>query len=229
MYRGHIRSRSFLVPLVAYALTVVPAAAQDQDNQLWLNGRASAAIADGVDLQFETNHRFGDADGGLYESEYLLALGREFESGLEILGGVNRVIGLEDGRVANTEWRPRQQIGFPLWRLGGGEFAGRIRFEQRFRRGSDDIGVRVLPEIAYSLPLARSVDLRIAHESYFPLNDTDFGQTAGHERMRNSAAMAFGLPEKFRIEVGYMNQYRFNGDEPDVMEHALTLSGSVDF
>lgn len=63
--------------------------------------------------------------------------------------------------------------------------------------------------------------IRLAHESYLNLNTTDFGQDAGHKRMRNSAALSSPITERVNSEIGYMNQYRFNGDDRDIMEHAL--------
>jgi hypothetical protein len=216
-------------PIVALAFAATPVSAQDHDAQLWLQLGASREFSDGLTLEFETKQRLSADDGGLYESQYLGAISVEVAEGVTLTGGVNRVIGISGGRASNTEWRPRQQISFPITNLGQGELAGRVRFEQRFRSDGDNVGYRLRPEISYALPLRYRLELQFAHESYLNLNTTDFGQDAGHERMRNSVALSLPIGKSVDAEVGYMNQYRFNGSERDLMEHALTTSLLVGF
>ncbi len=215
--------------ILALASTPTLALAQDQDAQLWAKAGVSGEISDGVALKFEMNQRLSDRREGLYESQYLAAISLDVADGVTLTGGMNRVVDIADGRVRGTEWRPRQQISFPITKIGTGELGGRVRFEQRFTSGSDDVGHRVRPEISYALPLGDRLDLVIAHESYFNFNTTDFGQDAGHERMRNSAALAVPISKIVDVEIGYLNQYRFNGDDRDLMEHALTTALSVSF
>ena len=218
-------------PFVLAALLFViatPAVAQDQDAQLWISAKASAELRDGVELELETNQRFSDDRGGVYESQYVAALAFTIGSGLTLTGGINRVVGRTNGRVQNTEWRPRQQISFPIAKLGPGALSGRIRFEQRFRSDDKETGHRVRPEVSYALPLKGELEVEFAHESYFNLNGTDF-QKAGHERMRNAVRLSHPISKSVDGEVGYMNQYRFNGGDRDLMEHALTTALSVSF
>ncbi|MDK2766321.1 MAG: DUF2490 domain-containing protein [Sphingomonas sp.] len=217
----------FLACALLFAAATPAAHAQVEDEQLWIKLSAETALSDGVDLELETNQRLGNADGGLYESQYVAKIGVDIGGGFKLTGGLNRVVAVEDGRVDNTEWRPRQELGFPDLTLGKGALSGRIRLEQRFRSDGDDVGHRVRPEISYTLPLSDTVDLELGHESYFNLNTTDFGQRAGHERMRNFVEIGFPLTGKVDAAVGYLNQYRFNRTAPDRMEHALTLGLAV--
>ncbi|MFD1789949.1 DUF2490 domain-containing protein, partial [Sphingomonas floccifaciens] len=166
---------------------------------------------------------------GLYESQYSGVISVKIAKGVMLTGGVNRVVAVSNDRVSNTEWRPRQQISFPIIALGRGKLAGRVRFEQRFRSDGSDVGHRVRPEVSYAIPLTDKLKFRLAHESYFNFNTTNFGQRAGHERMRNSAALSFPMAKGVSAEVGYMNQYRFNRDGRDLMEHALTTGLSAKF
>lgn len=218
---------------LACALLLVaatPAAhAQVEDEQLWIKLSAKTDLSEQVDLALETNQRLGNAEGGIYESQYIAKIGVDIGGGFKLTGGLNRVVAVEDGRVDNAEWRPRQELGFPDLALGNGALSGRIRVEQRFRNDGDDVGHRVRPEISYTLPLSETVDLELGHESYFNLNTTDFGQRAGHERMRNFIEIGFPLIDKVDAAIGYLNQYRFNRTAPDRMEHALTLGLSASF
>ena len=205
---------------IASAFVAAPVFAQEHDAQLWLTANASAELADGVKLELETNQRISNNNGELYESQYLAALAVRLAKGVTLTGGVNRVVRPRDGRVQSTEWRPRQQIGFPIAKLGPGQLAGRLRLEQRFRSDDSHTGHRLRPEITYTVPIHGDVRLRIAHESYQNLNTTGF-QERGHERMRNWAVVIFPVAEGLNAQLGYMNQYRFNDDDPDVMEHGL--------
>ena len=217
----------FLACALLFAAATPAAHAQVEDEQLWIKLSAETALSDGVDLELETNQRLGNAEGGIFESQYVAKIGVDIGGGFKLTGGLNRVVAVEDGRVDNTEWRPRQELGFPDLTLGKGALSGRIRLEQRFRSDGDDVGHRVRPEISYTLPLSDTVDLELGHESYFNLNTTDFGQSAGHERMRNFVEIGFPLTGKVDAAVGYLNQYRFNRTAPDRMEHALTLGLAV--
>lgn len=218
----------FILALLA-GISATPARAQDQDSQLWVKLAASVDLVDDVALRLEMNQRISDDRDGLFESQYLAALAFKLANGVTLTGGLNRVVGLSGGRVASTEWRPRQQISFPISKIGPGKLVGRVRLEQRFRSNSGDVGHRVRPEISFALPLRKSLDLQLAHEDYFNLNDTDFGQNAGHERMRNSATLVVALSKTLKAEVGYMNQYRFNEDRRDLIEHALTTGLTANF
>lgn len=214
----------FLACALLFAATIPAAHAQVEDEQLWIKLSAKTDLSEQVDLAFETNQRFGNAEGGIYESQYVAKIGVDIGGGFKLTGGLNRVVAIEDGRVDNTEWRPRQELGFPDLAISKGALSGRIRLEQRFRSDGDDVGHRIRPEISYTLPLSDTVDLEVGHESYFNLNTTDFGQRAGHERMRNFVEIAFPLIDKVDAAIGYLNQYRFNRTAPDRMEHALTFS-----
>jgi hypothetical protein len=210
------------------SVTAVPVHAQDQDAQLWIRAGASISLTETVSLRAETNQRFSDDRGGLYESQYLTAVGVEVADGVTLTGGINRVVARSEGRTLATEWRPRQQIAFPIAGILGGELAGRVRLEQRFRSDDSEVGHRARPDISYSLPVDRGIRLEFAHESFFNFNDTSF-QLSGHERMRNSAAVAVPLSKALVVRGGYLNQYRFNGDARDLMEHALTLGVAASF
>ncbi len=222
----HLRTPFFASLLLASIAS--PALAQDQDQQLWFKLAAGTDLSEQVDLGFETNQRIGNDEGGIFESQYLAKISVDL-GGVKLTGGINRVVSISDGRVSSTEWRPRQEIGFPVATLGRGGLAARVRLEQRFRSDGDDVGHRVRPEVTYALPLTETLDLELAQEHYFNLNTTDFGQRSGHERMRNSIGLTFPIGSTVDAEIGYLNQYRFNRNARDRMEHALTTGLSVKF
>ena len=218
-----------IVCALLFAVAPAAAHAQSEDAQLWAKLSAQTSLSESISLELETNQRLGDAEGGIYESQYVAKIGVDIGGGFTLTGGLNRVIAVADGSVDNTEWRPRQELGFPDLAIGTGAVSGRIRLEQRFRSDGDDVGHRVRPEISYTLPLSDTVDLELGHESYFNLNNTDFGQRTGHERMRNFVEIGFPVTGKIDAAVGYLNQYRFNRTAADRMEHALTVGLTATF
>ncbi len=220
--------RRYLIACLPLFLAT-PAAGQEQDQQLWVKLGADVKISDNIKLRWETNQRLSEREDGFSESQYLAAVRVQIAEGVTMTGGVNRVVSIKNGKTSSTEWRPRQEISFPIAAASSTKLAGRMRFEQQFHSEGNDVGFRVRPEISVTTPLAKDLDLVIAHESYFALATTDFGERAGHERMRNSVSLALPLTDIIDAEIGYLNQYRFNRDEPDKMEHALTFAISFGF
>lgn len=225
-----MRTLLFALPLAALA---APALAQtDTDSQVWASADAATELADGVELSLETTARFGDGADGLYELEFGGWLSFDAGGGVTISTGYARVPGYSNGDLTKMEDRPRQQVSFPLARFAGGKLSGRIRLEERLRRDGDDIGLRLRPQIKYSLPLARGgrTALVLSHESFVELNDTDWGQTSGYARMRNAISIETPLNDAVTIEAGYLNQYDFGHDgEHDEMAHVATVGLSLAF
>ena len=54
---------------LALAAAATPAAAQEHDAQLWLTANASTELREGLKLELETNQRFSDDRGEVYESQ----------------------------------------------------------------------------------------------------------------------------------------------------------------
>lgn len=213
-------------------LAALPAAAQDTDSELWLTANAKAGIGEKTDLAIETIGRFSDRDG-FYEFEAGAAIEHEIAKGVKIAAGHFYVPGYDHGRFRYGEQRPRQQISFPIAAIAGGKLGGRVRTEQRFRTDGDDVGLRFRPQLNFEIPLGSgdaAPSLTLWHESYVNLNDTDWGQKAGYERMRNALAVAVPLSGPLGIEAGYLNQYRFaQGLGRDQMDNVATLTLSLDF
>lgn len=214
---------------VAALCLASPALAQEQDQELWLLGAASAPVGENTEFEFDTVARFGNDAGGLYELELNTLLNHEIGGGISIGGGYTRNIGYSRGDVTNTENRLRAQVGV-AGEVGKLKLSGRVRVEARFRNDGDDIGYRLRPQIKASLPLGGPFGLVLSHESFIPLNDTDWRQNAGYDRMRNFAGLNIKASKAVAFELGYMNQYAFRAAPArDVMDHALSIGTSLSF
>jgi hypothetical protein len=201
------------------------ALAQEEDQELWLTGAASVALGEDTKFEFDTVSRFGNDPGGLYEVEINTLIAHEIAKGVTIGGGYVRNINYSRGTVTRTEDRLRVQLGLS-GKAGAVKLSGRMRMENRWRSDGDDTGYRLRPQIKASLPIGDSpFSLVGSHESLIPLNDTDWGEEAGYDRMRNLVGVNWKASKLLSIEAGYLNQYRFGrGGDRDVMDHALSVS-----
>ena len=213
--------------ICAFPLLLLPTAAmaQDHDSELWITGSAKIAVSDPTDVEFESINRFSDDSGGLYEIELAGSVAHEISKGVTLGGGYVRVVNYSRGKVTRTEDRFRVQLGLS-GNAGPFKLSGRMRLEHRSRSDGDDTGYRLRPQIKASLPLGKSdFSLVGSHESLIALNDTDWGEKAGYDRMRNMVGVNWKASKLLSIEGGYLNQYRFaRGNSRDTMDHALAVT-----
>jgi hypothetical protein len=209
--------------LVAVALLLAtPAAAQQTDEQLWLQTNASVTIGAREKVTLEGIVRFSDRVGGLSHTEIGGLFTHTTRGGVELSFGYRHV---EDWNAAGrlpSEERLRQMILVPL----GSGLTGRLRFEQRFNSGGGEIGFRLRPRLGYDTPLGgHGLHLFATSEHFLNLNTTAWGASGGYERMRNAVGVSIPLGGQLRGEVGYLNQYRFGRDgRRDQMDHVATFT-----
>jgi hypothetical protein len=219
-----MRSRRFPVPALLGIALATPAAGQEQDGQLWTQMTATTGVGE-FDLGAHFIARAGDAADGIYQLQFGVDGERAVGGGIKAGVGYSYVPSYEDGELATREHRIRQQLSVPLGRVGGGEVAGRLRLEQRWRDDGDDVQFRLRPRVTWTHPIGpQGLAVRLLHESFINLNDTDWGAEARYDRMRNQVALRRDLAAGLTGEVGYLNQYGFGGEQADKMDHALTLA-----
>jgi len=215
-------SRYLLLPLLG-CFPAAPAAAEDRDTQLWTQTNATVALGK-FNLGTQFIARAGDAANGFYQLQFGVDVEREI-GGVTAGVGYSYVPSYEDGELTTREHRIRQQVSVPVGRLGRGEVAARLRLEQRWRDDGEDVKFRLRPRVTWTRPIGeKGLAVRLLHESFMNLNDTDWGQEARYDRMRNQVALRRDLAKGLTGEVGYLNQYIFQGDRPDEVDHALTFA-----
>ncbi len=87
-------------------LAALPAVAQQQDEQLWLQVNTNVPLADRWRVTLEQIARFGDRPDGLYQTEFGGILGYRVGPGVE-LGFGYRKVGAHNGNTAADEDRLR--------------------------------------------------------------------------------------------------------------------------
>lgn len=213
--------RSILLGLPLMILAS-PAAAQQTDEQLWLQTNGSLAIGAREKVTMEGILRFSDRVQGVSHTEIGGLFTRTLHSGVELSFGYRHVEDWDrNGRLPNEE-RLREMILVPL----GSGFAGRLRFEQRFNSSGGEIGFRLRPRLGFDTPInGHGLHLFATSEHFLNFNTTAWGQRGGYERMRNAVGISIPLARQLRGEIGYLNQYRFGRDgRRDQMDHVLTFT-----
>ena len=208
----------------------MPAAAQEQDTQLWTTATATTDLSDDVSLTGQFVARFSDRANGPSELQYQADIAVKLTSRLTVGGGYSYVPRYDQGDLTTREHRIRQQASLKLGTLLGGEVESRLRLEQRWRSDSDDVALRLRPRLQWTRQIGPDeLSVRLRHESFIHLNDTDWTGDARYARARNSALLTRRLGSSITGEVGYINQYSLADTGPDEMVHALTLGISFDF
>ncbi len=100
--------RLALIAPVALVLAI-PARAQQQDEQLWLQVNTNVPVAKGVRVTAEQIARFSDRQDGLYQTEFGALLGIALAKNVE-LGLGYRWVGAHNGNSGANENRFRQQV-----------------------------------------------------------------------------------------------------------------------
>jgi hypothetical protein len=215
--------------LLNAALAAAPAHAQQTDEQVWTTATANFSLGGGAKLGIHTVARFGDAAEGLSEVQ----LGSDVElgaGGFDLGAGYSYITRYSQGALTTREHRLRQQVSAGLGDLAGGQLAGRLRLEQRWRDDGEDIMLRLRPRLTWTRPIGPDgLALRLLHESFVHLNRTDWGGEARYDRMRNQIALRRRFGTGVTGELGYLNQYSFSGARRDEMVHALTAAFTFDF
>jgi hypothetical protein len=210
---------------ILLALTLLfgtPAAAQQTDEQLWLQANGSVTMGAREKVTMEGIVRFGNRADGLSHTEIGGLFTHTTRGGIELSFGYRHVEDWNQGVRLPNEERLRQMILVPL----GAGFNGRLRFEQRFNSSGGEIGFRLRPRLGFDTPVGvGNLHLVATTEHFLNLNTTAWGVRGGYERMRNAVGVSIPLGGGLRGELGYLNQYRFgrNGGR-DQMDHVATFT-----
>lgn len=204
------------------AISTPVAAKADEDSQYWATLTANTPISGPFLLGLELTARASDDQGRIYEFERIIDVGYKLSSRVTLWAGVNAQLNFRGPAGTQDEIRGRQRINWAIAK----RLASRTLLEERFREGSDEVGVRIRQQLKYSLPLKKDGKIGVfaAHESYFDFNQTSWGQRGGYERMRNSAGLSFQPAKAIKAELSYLNQYDFRRNADDRMAHAVLLS-----
>jgi hypothetical protein len=197
------------------------------DSQLWTGGSASVRLSDRWSVSQDVTARFSDERDGLYEVEANTLIGYQLTKSLSLWVGYDHDPQYSGGHFTLMEHRFVQHlVSSNLGTFAGGQFSGRIRFEQRWREGLGGTGWRVRPYLRYSRPLGRRtrVALSISEEPYFDLNTARFQTVRGFERLRSFVGISTPVARNLSADIGYLNQHGFVRGGKDTNDNVAYVS-----
>jgi hypothetical protein len=214
--------------ILSFALTA-PAIAAQEDPQAWGAATASISASDKLVVWLEAQGRFSDDASRLGQLLLRPAVGLKLDKTTTAFLGYAYVFTDPVGPASSDEHRIWQQLNFRLAGDGQGvTLTGRSRFEQRFRQGSTDMGLRFRQLLRVTAPLQGKARIVGWHESFIALDDTRWGQRSGFDRMRNFAGVALPVNANISVEPGYMNEY-VKLSAQDRMNHIASLTVNTVF
>ena len=224
MLPQRVRFRSLCAVTACAGLAAAsPAAAQQQDAQLWTQVNTNVPLTDDLRVTLEQIARLSDRQDGLYQTEFGALLGLKVTKQLE-LGFGYRKVGAHNGNTGANEDRLRQQVVGTF-----GPVVTRFRVDERFNPRGPGVGIRIRPLVRYNHKLRpKGWALFVSHESFYLPNSTGWGQRSGYERMRNIAGVVVPIGKRMSMDVGYLNQFRPGRTNARAqMDHALTMQLTV--
>lgn len=219
-----------LAAALLFAAAAAPARAQEEDMQVWATTTAEFALSERTSLAGQLVTRFSDDAGGISEVQLQADLEHELPGGVTVGAGYSYVPRYDQGTLTSREHRIRQQASVELGKVLGGTLQGRVRLEQRWRDDGEDMLLRLRGRIMWTRPIGpNGLAVRLWHESFAHLNDTDWGGSARYQRLRNQVSLRRKFGDSITGEVGYLNQYSLADSGPDQLVHALTLGLTFGF
>jgi hypothetical protein len=207
--------RFSLLGAIALA-AAVPAAAEDNHLELWLNPSLVKDLDDKTFVEFETQQRFREAPAGDTYA-FRLWLGREIGEGVTVSGALDR---RKEGSTRET--RLIQQIGYPL--IAG--LKGRTRLEQRFLNDNPRTAWRLRQRIGAGLPLSGQENgwtLAANAEGFFTIRAGEPGGQTGLTGLRTFVGVEREF-ERIELSLGYTRQQNIRRNAPDRVGHAPTIA-----
>lgn len=216
------RKRLAIATAALFLPLATPAAASDEDFELWLNPTFTFDLDDDTDFQLETAQRFRDADRGRVDTYYArFWIKQRIGDGLRLDGGFETRA--NDG--GRDELRFLQQLN-----ASSGILRGRVRLEQRFQedRGGR-MGLRLRNRFGVATPLGE--DSRWSAEAnaefFWTLRGTAPGGDTGLTGVRTVVGVGYEVSDNLEVSLGYLRQQDFEDNAPDEVGHAPLVG--VDF
>lgn len=215
--------------LVTTFLVVVASTAYagPDDNQAWSAIAVNGSIDDDSRflLWFDAHARFRDDAGELGTTIIRPGIGWKATKGLNLWLGYARVTSHRDGPDVEED-RLWQQATYPVASWLGGSLSGRTRLEQRRRSSAGDkTGWRLRQAWRWSRPIEGStMSYVVSNETFFGLNDADWGQRDGYDQNRAFLGLAWQAKQKLRAEIGYLNNHIDGGTTGSRTNHVLSLA-----
>jgi Protein of unknown function (DUF2490) len=213
---------AFVIPAVAHAAT--------EDFQTWNSINLSTHIAKDVPVTLELSGRMVDDSSRLGVAIFRPAIGYKISDSVTVFLGYTHQKTINEGRADVDENRIHQQLNWRIGKIGKATLNSRTRLEQRWIKGSSDMGWRVRERLQLQIPLKpKKTNLVVSNEMLFSLNTTNWGARAGFDQMRNFVGVNFPIGKGMTLETGYQNRYQLRRGSADRMDHIVPITLNISF
>lgn len=206
-------TRPTIAALPVACLLASPAAAQDQDAQLWLYLNGNFSLSDSASATIEISPRWLEGNDQLLlraTGEYRLAEG-------VVIGGGAAYVDYQGGH----EFRPHQQLT-----LTTGPLAARTRIEQRFFAGADRAQIRLRQRLQVSAPVSEGLRASASGEFLTIARSQRRGANLDRDQWRGELALRQRITAETSLGLAYRALYTPRQTREDTLTHvaAVTLT-----
>ena len=221
-----MRPSTALTGLLALCVCV-PAAAQENDFNIWTAQVVSINVDEDVTIRLEAQERFFEDASRLGQLLLRPAAGYQISDDVSIYAGYAYVFTNPEGPAEVNEHRVFQEINLRLVNTNGITLTSRNRLEQRFFEESNATGWRYRNQIQLRAPISANNSLVIYTEPFIGLNNVAFNGD-GLTVWRNFLGVSVPLADNVTLTPGYLNQYVFRDGE-DLAQHIVNVGVSARF
>jgi hypothetical protein len=217
------RPALWLACVLTAGLAPAPAAAAEDDGNLWLGQFATINVADAVYVRIEAQERFTQDATRLGQLLLRGLVAYRIDSKVNIGAGYAYVLTDPVGPAQLNEHRFYQELNIRLVETDGGmTLDSRTRLEQRTFAEREDTAWRLRQFVQLRAPISKAAKLVLYTEPFIELDDTGV-QRGGVGLWRNFAGVALPVAKGVEVVPGYLNQYAARSGT-DRIDHAATVN-----
>ena len=212
-----------LVAPALLALTAAPAAAAEDDGNVWLGQFATINATDKVYVRLEAQERFTNDAERLGQLLLRSLVGYRITKDVNIGAGYAFVLTDPVGPVELNEHRFYQELNVRLLSTEGGvTLDSRTRLEQRTFEEREDTQWRLRQFVQLRVPVSGNNKIVAYTEPFIDLDEGSV-QRGGLSIWRNFVGVSVPLAKGIEVVPGYLNQHVFR-DGRDRSDHTVNIN-----
>lgn len=213
----------FLAASALIALIAAPAAATEDDANIWLGQFATINATDTVYVRLEAQERFTNDAERLGQLLLRSLVGYRLSKDVNIGAGYAYILTDPVGPVKLNEHRFYQELNVRLLATQGGvTLDSRTRLEQRTFEERDDTAWRLRQFVQLRVPIGGDNRIVAYTEPFIDLDEGSV-QRGGLSIWRNFVGVSVPLAKGIEVVPGYLNQHVFR-DGQDRSDHTANVN-----
>lgn len=225
-------TRNILLSFVIVVVAMLPLSSANADTNegsaLWLMSFTRLKFEDDLRAFIEIQPRFAiddpapGNDGDIRSVIYRGALGYQINPNFSFYLGYAAIPQYEPSKLEHRIF----QEAFSTHDLESWRIINRLRLEERFLEGVDDVPWRIRHQLRGQrlLSFCDGLALAISDEVFMNLNDINTSATQGFDQNRIFLGINYKFSESLAMDFGYLNQYvEKRGGSSDLLAHNIFL------